>query len=611
MSFAIKGYVFEPPRVGTGNSPYTMTPNDVITNQGAFSAVYPDGSEPNPRADYMAIVMQDGLLVNATFGWTKNEVVARFDYDGAAQRFRPLPGGPLLLVGQVGPTLNATRLKVPVPQQVTAPSAAAPWRLSVGVSSGTTLATVLVPSFGAPAVGTVEILTSTGELNWNPADLTTYVGQTIRFQRQAFFGFNESNGGLGLSSDVLLLNPLPATGQYPLVRLGYAPWLTPVERANEAAFSADPLAGTAEWAVTTGRIKLNSAAVALNRSVYYDGVLMQGQVALPSVSCGLVNAPATITTPVQGGDLIFKLASGYQFPYFEYVTSFDPVGKTGVVQLLVAGPVTTLQFSLADRTTYGAAPVQLVSGDLPIERGFSLRLFRSGVNLNGHGTTKDVTSVYPVVGATFINPIIGSPDVFLPQVPRDDGSLVVRVAQGTGTFTPGTLPILDGSIPLPVAPGPTYGYFIDYDNRRLKYAFRKNNQLLPFLQPTGAYVLPDPLVQTTGMTLAIETGPGTNIFIPLTLGTDAIFDGNATVTFAQTVGKLVAASTGAFSGTTLTDLTTSFAGVVPGDTLIVHGGIYTVAVVTDPHHLTTDLPAASPGTFPYEVHHGKETLADR
>lgn len=615
MSFSIKGYVLEPPRVGTANSSFTMPPNNVIANPVMYAGYFPDGSEPNPRVDYMAIVMRDGLLVDALFGWTKNEIVARFDYDGSVQRFKPLPGGPLLAVGVVGPTLNTSRLKVPAPTLIgPAPSAPAPWRLSVGVGSGTTLDALLVSSFSSPSAGTVEILSTTGELNWNPGDLTTYAGQDIRFQRQAFFGFTESNGKLGLSNDVLLLTPLPASTQYPLVRLGYGAWLIPDEYPDESTFGVDPPAGHFKWAVDTGRIKLTAADETLAKGVYYDGVLMQGRIALPRVSLGTVASPSSFSSQIVGGDLIFSVP-GYQFPYFQYVTSFGSVGQAGVVQLHDAGAVTTPLFSLADQGVYGAQSVTLVFGDLPLERGISLRLFRTPVNLTGtpvsSGGSKDVTAVYAAPGSTFSNPIIGAPDVFLPQIPRDDGTLDVSVAQGTGTFTPGPFPLLDGSVPLPVSPGPTYGYVLDYDAKKLKYALRKNDQLIQLVQPTGALVLPDPLVQPGNLTFALETWPGSGVYTPLVLGTDALFDGNSTVTFTSTVGGLITSGTGTFTGTTLAAPLGDFSGVLPGDTLIVASGVFTVVAVTDSTHLETDLVNPAPASVSYEVHRGEEILADR
>jgi len=73
MAVSLKGYVLEPPRVGGSNSAYTLTPNDLIADQADFDSHYTPGSETEPRTEYLVLVQTEGLLVDARFGWTKNE----------------------------------------------------------------------------------------------------------------------------------------------------------------------------------------------------------------------------------------------------------------------------------------------------------------------------------------------------------------------------------------------------------------------------------------------------------------------------------------------------------------------------------------------------------
>jgi len=94
MGISIKGFVLEPPRVGAANNHYTYTPNNFISDTVAFTAAYPQ-DESAPRADYLVLVLQDGQLIDARFGWTKNQVIQRFDYDVLDQRFKPLRGAPV------------------------------------------------------------------------------------------------------------------------------------------------------------------------------------------------------------------------------------------------------------------------------------------------------------------------------------------------------------------------------------------------------------------------------------------------------------------------------------------------------------------------------------
>lgn len=635
MGFSIKGYVLEPPRVGQSNSPFTSSPNNFISNPGAFSAAYPN-TETNPRTDYLVLVTNEGtggLLRNASFGWTKNEVVRRFDYQSRDGRFKPLPGGVIVTAGPITLTSNTQRLKVaPVPLQVLA---AAPFRLSIGtVGSGITQTVVLVLNdlaFGAPPSGTTELSQSTGNLNWNPSDLAAYDGQSLRFQQQAFFDFDKSTGDIGLiDAPVLLLNPIPGTGQFPLIRIGFSLYLTPIERPNEAGFSPDPAAGTVEWALTTGRLKFHSADIAahLGFPIYYDGSLFAIALQLPRQSIGTIDAPTPIIgLPPDGGDIIFDLPVHVPYVQFAIVVrtaTFDSVGKANEVQV---NPGTgAVQFSIADRANYTGSSVEVVFGDLVIDHGVSLRLFRTPVNLDASGTTKDVTTIYTVQNAVWASPIIGSPQVFLPSVPIDDPGfpMVVSVLQGTGSFT-GTLNRLD--VPSPPA---GLGYFIDFDARTFHYAQRKNQTLIPLLQPAGTAALPDPLALPGNVVLELETGAGTGIFNPLTIGTDALLDPiPGLVTFTTTQGVPVAFGvTGSFSGTSFTDAAADFvtAGVVPGDFLVVSSssakGVYTVATVVSATQLTTDVFAQTPSlTGPptpvsvtnaaYTIERGKEVLADR
>ena len=110
----ITGYVLEPVRVGGANSPFSQTPDIVISSQGAFDAAYPT-AETEPRTDYHAFVREDGKLHNVTLMWTKNEVIRRFDFAGRDQRFKTLPGAPLTIVGTLLANANTERLSVAPP----------------------------------------------------------------------------------------------------------------------------------------------------------------------------------------------------------------------------------------------------------------------------------------------------------------------------------------------------------------------------------------------------------------------------------------------------------------------------------------------------------------
>ena len=634
MGLSIKGYVLEPPRLSTSNAASTANPNTVILDQVAYNAAFPEGAEPNPRVEYFVLVLPDGssdagrALIDAKFGWTKNEGTTtanlqRFDFDSSAQAFKLLPGAPIETVGVVGPDANTSRLKVTPPIGVLA---AAPYRLSYGsAGSGTTLLTSLVNVFGSPTAGTVEILQSTGELNWNASDVTALDGQTVRWQRQQFYTYSESKGKIGLIDDAdLLLSPLPATGQYPMIRIGFGLWLEPVEVPNDSGLAVDPPAGSFKWSAQTGRLKFNPTDVTANAGapIYYDGVLIQRNVQLPRYNIGTVAAPTPIplaTLPPSGGDLIFYVpAVGRQFPYFKRSDDIldifpDVPGSTGTVQ--VSGVTGVVYFSEADQVIYGGFPVEFIPGDLPIEHGVALRLYRTILNPgNTLDTPKDVTLFYPTTDAVIASPIIGSPQVLLPSAPIDDPQFLLqfRVEQGTGSFT-GVLPRLDGPSPVP-----GLGYFIDFEAKQFKFANRRDKASNEITLPVavGATPLPDPLILGGNYEFELEIAPNSGVFAPLVMGQDALVDPTPGIlTFTSTSGLLVAeGSEGVFSGTTFTDAANP-ATTQLGDLLVVRSGpaegVYNLFAGTLSSGVTTDVSGGTTSNVIYEIRRNREIVADR
>lgn len=618
MGFSVTGYVLEPPRVGQANSSFTFTPNIVISNQGLFNIAYPS-DESAPRTDYLVFPRVDGDLPDVLFCWTKNEVINRFDYDGKNQRFKLLPGSAPTLVGTLRSDANTNRLKVKAPGSTN--FALFPIRLWHGSGSGIafTIATVADDSgFGFPPPGIVELSLATGNLNWNILDIPAYLGQEIHYQQQTFFTFAESNGRLGAIEDVLVLNPMPATGQFPLIRIGFGTYLTPIEKATEGAFSADPAAGTVEWALATGRLKFSStdATTYAGSYVYYDGVCFAFSLQLVPFLLGTVAAPGTIVSvPSPDADTFFRVPGVVQFEETVIVDTLSTFGKKNQVEIRRSDGL--VQFSLADRAAYGPYAVQAIVPDLPIERGISLRLFRTPVDPGATDVTlKDISAFYATTGAILADPVIGAPMVSLPAVPVESATIIVQVEQRTGSFV-GTLPRLD--VPSP----PTgYGYVLDFEAQELRFARRKENIVIAgsAQRPYGAVQLPDTVIRSSNLVLELETAPGSGIFAPLTLNETALFDYNSGLaTLVSTTGEIMASgSTGAFSGagTTFTDAAQDFTalGVISGDFLVVLSGvsigIYTIDTVTG-SVLTTDLAGSFEGSLSYEIRRTREVLADR
>ena len=414
--------------------------------------------------------------------------------------------------------------------------------------------------------------------------------------------------------DLLLLNPIPGSGQYPMLRFGFGFHLTPVQVPDEASFSVNPGVGTVEWALTTGRLKFNAADLAAyaGKPVYYDGTLFAWKTALPSAAGGTVTGPAALASvPVAGGDIIFRTSAGYQFPQVRRVTSFD-AGTAGEVQVRSDGAVL---YSAADQATFGATPVTVTTCDLTIEHGVAVRFFRSPVNLDGQNpAVKDVTAVYTTEQAVWASPVIQVPFVFLPATPIEDLGypLSVYVEQGTGSFTG---PLLDLNVAIPPV---GLGYLIDYEARRLYYAQRKANQLIPFPQAGAALPIGDVAVQEEHLVVSVESAPGTGIYTPLIFGVSALFDkGSGLVTLMSPHGGLITEGSGGFVGQIFTDTTKDFValGILPGCQLVIPSGsaagVYTITGVA-PTQLATDVAApVAVSRVSYEVRTQGETLADR
>lgn len=618
MGLNLKGYVLEKPRIGAANSTTTPTPDNLVSDSVAFSAVYGSDESTPGRTEYLTLVLVDGDLASARFGWTKNEqLIQRFGYEGSEQRFWLLNGGPRLEVGVVDATVNTTRLMVPPP---IASAAVGPFRLALGSSgSGMTVPITTVATdanFTTPSLGTVQLSLSTGRLNWNPTDITTtFLGQTAFFQRQGFFSKSEATGKIGEVGEILLLNPIPATGQYPLIRFGFGLPLTPIERANEAGFSVNPSAGTVEWARDTGRIKFNaSESVSHPGSVYFLGVLLGYNLQLPRQVIGTVSSPTTIVgLPTEGADLIFQALPLSSEPLVQFeeavlVENFSS-GKSGEVEVDSAGNV---RFSTPDQQRYGSRTARVIFGDLPLERGLSLRMFRSPVDLSGTDPSiKDVSAFYPVEGATLADPIIGTPVVFLPVAPVDDPAypMVFTVEQGTGSFL-GDLPRLDVG-----APPAGVGYTLDFDAKQLTFAARRVNTVTSIQRATGAIQLADPLINPNNATFELDQGSGYN---PLVEGEDYLLDSvGGVLSFITTLGVTqTSGSTGSITGTTFTDLQADFTPVQVGDYLVIltgsSTGVYQVGSVTLPSTLTINPGVSSPSSnLGYEIRRSKEVLADR
>jgi len=564
----------------------------------------------------MVFVLEDGDFTTASFAWTKNEVLDHFDYDGKNQRFKALPGAELIAVGVLSVDSNIDRLSVEVPALTDLLSY--PIRVSVGGGSGVSFGVTLVTNdaaFGVPPVGTVELSRDTGNLNWNAADLVSYEGQPVRFQRQRFYEVKDS-GKLGLIDTVLLLNPLPTTGQHPLVRINTGSYIEPVEKPTEAAFSANPVAGTVEWALNTGRLKFNSSDVSANlgKSIYYDGCCFGFGLQLTPIAVGTLTAPGVLAPlPSTEADVYFLVPGVVRFQNTKFVTTLSSEGKQNQVEIRTSDG--QVRFSLADQDIYGPLAVFAVVPDLSIDHGLALRLLRTPADLGAtNPDLNDTSARYTTQDALLADPVIRAPQVFLPATPDDSQPITVTVAQGSGFFV-GALPRLDVASP-PVS----YGFVLDTDSQALRFARRRQDIVIAESArvPYGAVQLADPLIFESNLVLELEDSPGAGTYTPLILNTDVLFDYNPGLArLLETEGiSITSGSAGSMLSTTFTDTTQNFIlnGVVAGDYLVILSGaskgVYIIGTVSTTY-LIVNVPGTTESGLLYEVRRGREILADR
>lgn len=377
----VTGFVLEKPRVGSANSPFTLTPDNLVVDQGAFDAAFPT-DESTSRAEYCVLVTSDGDLVDAEFGWTKNDLIQRFDWEGRDQRYKTLPGGLPFVAGELALTSNTTRLKVPAPLLSLATY---PVRLTVGGVDFLVQAVAQDADFTSPIAGNVQVSRATGNLHWNASDLTSFDGVSVLYQRQSFFTFKESTGAIGTvpatGTPSAVLTPIPGQGQFPLVRFGFGLWLRPIEVNS---FGGIVPRGAFFWERGTGVLEFHPDDLAehLGSTIYYDGVLLGMHLRLPQVEVGTVASPTSMSdVPSLGGDVIFRAISVITSGTAEFTSanSFTTAASLASVQegdtvVLTSGPFSGVRRKI---TVVGASSLT-VGSPFPSQGGAGFQVERLG-----------------------------------------------------------------------------------------------------------------------------------------------------------------------------------------------------------------------------------------
>lgn len=616
--------------MGRGDNPFAMAPRSLVSDPSAFQAV-------SVRAEYCILASSTdpskGSLEIADpelrFSWTRNQAsVVRFDYDGFSQRWIPRPGGP---PDRLGALSNDDRVVAPVPDQSVAD---APFALYVGSPvRQVTFSVQLVgdesgfsPPSSVPA-GTVQLSRTDGTLNFSSADVAQYGGQTVLCQRQSFFDRTKSSGSVGslpLSDSVdyfLFLNPRPASGQFPLVRLGYGRHLAPIQVPGESSLGS-PAPGTFTWALDTGRIRFASSdvAAAAGLPAYYDGVV-HGTLQLARFPIGAPAAPYPVpafTVPSFSGlsdsqrFVLFAEKSGQQRRYLKISLSDglplrSPKAGTAVVNVQ-SGAV---YLSLSDILKLSSWSFSYVDSVVSVDSGTALQFYRSAVNGSGQSRAPDFRVLYEVENQAVARGLTGSPVIQLPTIPVVDQTLSYKVVRGSGSSGTFVGTLSDGTL----ASSTGLGYILDLDAKQLSFSARRDSSVV-LAVATNSVKLEDGAISERGF-VASKNGS------PIVPGTDFDFDpGTGLVQFLDPVGESDPETVEGVSGQAVAPSTfvadsRPFQSADVGSWLLIQSGpglgAYQISSISDQNPLVATLDGILPGSGAGtgSIRRAAEVVADR
>jgi hypothetical protein len=481
MTLNTSGALLEGMRFSTGNNVYTFPPDNLVlaSNQNIFSSI-------SERAEYVIV---SGTLnpskkqleiadPDLVFYWSRNEPgVTRFDYDSYSGRWMPMPGS---CPRSAGGLSNTSRLSVPVPDP--AKASGAPFSLYLDdnprvefllsfIGSNDFTNPILLPGL------TVEINDS-GFLNFSSIDIASNEDKPVSYTGQNFTPRTHGRGDVGVLPDFastdyrLFMNPRPASGQIPRIRIGYGPHLVSEEVSSESLLTPPP-AGTVRWSADTGRLKFSVEDVSANsgETIYYDGVFLGSEQfdrhttaiagSWPSVSFNILSAVGAMDIK---RFIVFAEKDGETRRYFStttYSSSSAPTSGWCYVDLDTGN----FYLSSTDVSNFSGWTFWYLDALLNIGAvGVSVQMRRSAVNRSGEASVPDFSVVYEVV-QTLSDNLNPYPFAMLPTVPTVDEDLRFQIDVGTGSFVGDLVDSSD-------ATKRGYGYLLDLSQKQLKFTAR-------------------------------------------------------------------------------------------------------------------------------------------
>jgi len=620
MNLDTSGALLEGMRFSTGNNVYTFPPDNAIMDSGALNTM-------TDRAEYM-IVADSTDLSKKELGIADSELVfrlscnepgiARFDYDNYSNRWRPLPGSAPRVVGVVS---NDSRPTIAVPNP--AKASVAPYDLYLDDTPRTsfTLSVIGSAPFTDPGLlpgRTVEVNES-GALNFSFDIVSDFADKEVTYTGQNFTPRLNGKGDIGTLPDTatmssspdyrIFMNPRPASGNVPCIRIGYGPYLVAEEIATEALLSSPP-SGTVRWSADTGRLKFaaEDAAVHVGETIYYDGIYIgMGQLTRYSVTVtgGTFFLAAAIGTIDSQRFVVFADKAGNARHYFSIVLGHGaPTSSPSSGSCYLDADTGIFYLSASDATNFATWVFGCVDALLMIGApGVGVLMRRSGVNDSGPASVADFKVVYEVDQMLSDN-LNSAPFMMLPTVPLVDGDLRFSVDLGIGSFVGDLADSAD-----PTKKGP--GYMLDLDLKRLKYTYRATPRAIRIKKNQAAVKLEGAALSSRGIEVKRDG-------VLLTTSDYDLDPTTGLVEFVEPVGEGEVTAvdvSGTASGNTFTATTTVFSDMDVSKRLLVSdgddSGIYDIVSVKSSQEIVVSPSFAVAGQISASVRSTDEIIADR
>jgi hypothetical protein len=613
MAFSTSGALLEGVRVAQSANPLVYPPRS-ITLDSVFL------NSNTQRSEYCVWVTgqpdsQEGIYIHQTslkFYWTRNDTVQRFGYDGKSRRWVPLPGSSPIRLGVMS---NIHRLRVPVPSE-----SSTNYQIYLGLPRIFSFDYILVDSFGTPASGVVEILRSTGQLNFSENDLnnSSISSSPVYYSRDSFFDIRRYDGSIStIEADATytaFMNPIPLSTEYPLLRVGYSRYLSAVSFPYENTMPAPSSSGTIHYALDTGRVLINSPSSHVGQNIFYDGVASGSASLSRFVLCTITTQTDDVNTIGISSHFVDLVDSERYVAYANKADNFYYL----TVECVTIEPDSIDSGSIIVNTTNGEVYIndsdsELLNGFslvfldtyLSIDNGAGIKVYRSGASGSGNPNTFDFFEYYKVTDAKLIRGVSGASFVYVPSRPIDDSTLAYSVAAGTGSNGTFTGPLNKSTEPAQLG----LGYTLDFKDKKFSFTNRKLSSKT-LIVPTNAIKLDDAAIINSGITIKENS-------LPLDSTSYKLDVDSGSIVFLQSVGEdsplNQSGLIGQASGHKWVSSTAVFSSSYVGSYLFVdvgpNAGFYRINTVTDPYTVFIDSSFPVSGIQKVDVKPTKEIIA--